>query len=130
MQTNGVSEETQKLQNALRSKEVLLEQTEETFSNMNKEFRQLMHERDRLVQMQYELEQELLMSQSAHMKLEEQRCENERLKQVIDELSYDLDEARNSRHQRSWSRSDMADNIKVCKQDMVPCMLINANCMA
>jgi len=111
-------EETQKLQNALRSKEVLLEQTEETFSNMNKEFRQLMHERDRLVQMQYELEQELLMSQSAHMKLEEQRCENERLKQVIDELSYDLDEARNSRHQRSWSRSDMADNIKDLQSEL------------
>lgn len=90
-----------------------MEHTEATFSSMNKEFRQLMDERDRLVEMQYQLEQELLMSQSAHMKLEEQRCENERLKQVIDDLSFDLDEARNSRHQRSWSRTDMADNIKV-----------------
>ncbi|KAH8554182.1 hypothetical protein BGW37DRAFT_245354 [Umbelopsis sp. PMI_123] len=111
-------EETQKLQDALKSKESLLEQTEETFSNMNKEFRQLMDERDRLVEMQHQLEQELIMSQSAHMKLEEQRCENERLKQVIDELSYDLDEARNGRHQRSWSRSDMADNIKDLQSEL------------
>ncbi|KAI9288853.1 hypothetical protein BC943DRAFT_300761 [Umbelopsis sp. AD052] len=110
--------ETQKLQDALKSKEMLLEQTEETFSHMNKEFRQLMDERDRLVEMQVQLEQELIMSQSAHMKLEEQRCENERLKQVIDELSYDLDEARNSRHQRSWSRSDMADNIKDLQSEL------------
>ncbi|KAJ2960089.1 hypothetical protein NQZ79_g4486 [Umbelopsis isabellina] len=105
------SEETQKLQNALRSKEVLLEKTEETFSNMNKEFRQLMLERDRLVEMQYQLEQELVMSQSAHMKLEEQRCENERLKQVIDDLSYDLDEARNNRHRRTFSKPDVTENI-------------------
>ncbi|KAL0088964.1 hypothetical protein J3Q64DRAFT_1732550 [Phycomyces blakesleeanus] len=90
-------QETHKLQEMLRQKELDLEKTEQFLSNFQHEFDQLNKERNRLMGLQNNLEQELSTSHQTHMQLAEQRSENERLKEIIDSLKDDLDEARNNR---------------------------------
>jgi cell shape-determining protein MreC len=86
-------DETQKLQELLRDKESDLENTEELLNNLQSEVQLLGHERKRLMGLQENLEQELEQSASAHNQLAEQKSENEKLKEIIDSLKLDLDEA-------------------------------------
>lgn len=78
----------------LRHKELELQKTEALLSAINHEFKHLNEERNRLMELQNSLERELVSSQQTHMQLEEQRSENERLKDIIDSLKLDI-ESRN-----------------------------------
>ncbi|CAO3598472.1 unnamed protein product [Absidia cylindrospora] len=86
--------ETQKLQDLLKQKELDLQKAEAFLSSFRHEFMQLTEERNRLESLQHDLERELATSHHTHTQLAEQRSENERLKQVIDTLKCDLDQAR------------------------------------
>lgn len=86
-------EETQKLQDMLRQKESDLQKTEDLLSNFHNEVQLLSQERARLIGLQNNLEQELQTSAQAHKQLAEQKTENEKLKDIIDTLKVDLDEA-------------------------------------
>lgn len=46
-----------------------------------------------MIELQNDLEQELEVSVKAHQQLAEQKSENEKLKEIIDTLKTDLDEA-------------------------------------
>lgn len=70
---------------------------------------QLTDERDRLRSLQQDLERELASSQLTHTQLAEQRSENERLKEVIDTLKCDLDQARHE--QLSGNHSMNTSNL-------------------
>ncbi|CEP18152.1 hypothetical protein [Parasitella parasitica] len=85
--------ETQELQNLLRQKECDLEKTEHLLDNFQYEVQLLNQERKRLIGLQSNLEMELQTSAQAHKQLEEQKSENEKLKEIIDALKTDLDEA-------------------------------------
>lgn len=89
-----IIEEAQELQDMLRHKELELQKTEALLSAINHEFKHLNEERNRLMELQNSLERELVSSQQTHMQLEEQRSENERLKDIIDSLKLDI-ESRN-----------------------------------
>ncbi|KAF7727097.1 hypothetical protein EC973_008060 [Apophysomyces ossiformis] len=91
-------EETQKLQDMLRQKELDLQAKERFLRNFECQFRQLTEERDRLKGLQHNLERELETTHQAHMQLAEQKSENERLKEIIDNLQCDLDQARSEHH--------------------------------
>lgn len=86
-------EETHKLQDMLRQKESDLEKTEELLNNFQYEVQLLSQERKRLIGLQNNLELELETSAQAHKQLAEQKTENEKLKDIIDTLKVDLDEA-------------------------------------
>ncbi|KAI8980448.1 hypothetical protein BDB01DRAFT_796443 [Pilobolus umbonatus] len=86
-------EETQKLQELLKQKEADLEKTESLLNSFQTEVYLLSEERNRLMDLQNGLEQELETSAQAHKQLEEQKSENEKLKDIIDSLKTDLDEA-------------------------------------
>ncbi|CAO3635543.1 unnamed protein product [Cunninghamella echinulata] len=101
--------ETQKLQELLKQKELDLQKTEAFLSSFRHEFMQLTDERDRLRSLQQDLERELASSQLTHTQLAEQRSENERLKQVIDTLKCDLDQARHE--QLSGNQSMNTSNL-------------------
>ncbi|CDH51901.1 hypothetical protein RO3G_00813 [Lichtheimia corymbifera JMRC:FSU:9682] len=90
-------QEAQELQDMLRHKELELQKTEALLSAINHEFKHLNEERNRLMELQNSLERELVSSQQTHMQLEEQRTENERLKDIIDSLKLDI-ESRNDLH--------------------------------
>jgi cell division protein FtsB len=77
----------------LRQKESDLEKTENLLNNFQFEVQLLSEERKRLIGLQNNLELELKTSAQAHRQLEEQKTENEKLKEVIDSLKTDLDEA-------------------------------------
>ncbi|KAI7855303.1 hypothetical protein BDC45DRAFT_505896 [Circinella umbellata] len=83
--------ETQDLQEMLRHKELELQKTEALLSSIHHEFQQLNEERNKLKAMQNNLEHELATSHYTHMQLAEQRSENERLKEIIDGLKFDLE---------------------------------------
>ncbi|ORZ18459.1 hypothetical protein BCR42DRAFT_410868 [Absidia repens] len=89
--------ETQKLQELLKQKELDLQHAETFLGNFHLEFKHLTEERNRLALLQQDLERELIASHHTHAQLAEQRSENDRLKQVIDTLKYDLDLARNEK---------------------------------
>ncbi|CAO3640678.1 unnamed protein product [Cunninghamella blakesleeana] len=95
--------ETQKLQELLKQKELDLQKTEAFLSNFRHEFMQLTDEKDRLRSLQQNLERELASSQLTHTQLAEQRSENERLKEVIDILKCDLDQARHEQISGNYS---------------------------
>ncbi|KAI8364361.1 uncharacterized protein BYT42DRAFT_212629 [Radiomyces spectabilis] len=107
--------ETQELQDMLREKELHLEKTEDFLRNYHREVAQLTEERNRLMGMQKDLERELESSHHTHMQLAEQRSENERLKEIIDNLKYDLDEARN---EQSTLPSEAASLIKTLEAEL------------
>ncbi|CAO3598780.1 unnamed protein product [Absidia cylindrospora] len=86
--------ETHKLQELLKQKELDLQHAETFLGNFHLEFKHLTEERNRLALLQQDLERELIASHDTHAQLAEQRSENDRLKQVIDTLKYDLDLAR------------------------------------
>lgn len=86
-------EETQELQELLKQKEADLEKTESLLNNFQQEVQLLSTERKRLIELQNDLELELEISANAHQQLAEQRSENEKLKEIIDTLKTDLDEA-------------------------------------
>lgn len=86
-------EETQKLQDMLRQKESDLEKTEDLLNSFQQEVHLLSRERKRLLGLQNNLELELETSAQAHKQLAEQKTENEKLKEIIDTLKTDLDEA-------------------------------------
>lgn len=88
-----IVEETQKLQDMLRQKESDLEKTESLLSSFQHEVQLLSQERKRLIGLQNNLELELETSAQAHKQLAEQKTENEKLKEIIDSLKTDLDEA-------------------------------------
>ena len=75
----------------LRHKELELQKTEALLSSIHHEFQQLNEERNKLKAMQNNLEHELATSHYTHMQLAEQRSENERLKEIIDGLKFDLE---------------------------------------
>ena len=75
----------------LRHKELELQKTEVLLSSIHHEFQQLNEERNKLKAMQNNLEHELATSHYTHMQLAEQRSENERLKEIIDGLKFDLE---------------------------------------
>ena len=75
----------------LRHKEFELQKTEVLLSSIHHEFQQLNEERNKLKAMQNNLEHELATSHYTHMQLAEQRSENERLKEIIDGLKFDLE---------------------------------------
>lgn len=77
----------------LRQKESDLEKTEELLNNFQYEVQLLSQERKRLIGLQNNLELELETSAQAHKQLAEQKTENEKLKDIIDTLKVDLDEA-------------------------------------
>lgn len=77
----------------LRQKESDLENTENLLNNFQFEVQLLNDERKRLMGLQNTLELELKTSAQAHKQLEEQKTENEKLKDIIDSLKIDLDEA-------------------------------------
>jgi cell division protein FtsB len=77
----------------LRQKESDLEKTENLLNNFQFEVQLLSEERKRLIGLQNNLELELKTSAQAHKQLEEQKTENEKLKEIIDSLKTDLDEA-------------------------------------
>ena len=85
--------ETQQLQELLKQKEADLEKTESLLCNFQQEVQNLSKERKRLIELQNDLEQELEVSVKAHQQLAEQKSENEKLKEIIDTLKTDLDEA-------------------------------------
>ncbi|KAI8639417.1 hypothetical protein BD408DRAFT_435157 [Parasitella parasitica] len=93
--------ETQELQNLLRQKECDLKKTEHLLDFFHYEVQLLNQERKRLIGLQSNLEMELQTSAQAHKQLEEQKSENEKLKEIIDALKTDLDEALH--HQSSSS---------------------------
>lgn len=86
-------QETQKLQDLLRQKESDLEKTEDLLNSFQQEVQLLSEERKRLLGLQNSLELELETSAQAHKQLAEQKTENEKLKEIIDSLKTDLDEA-------------------------------------
>ncbi|KAG1446327.1 hypothetical protein G6F56_009608 [Rhizopus delemar] len=86
-------QETQKLQELLKEKEADLARTEGRLNNFHQEVQILGAERKRLVDLQNDLELELETSAKAHQQLAEQKSENEKLKEIIDTLKTDLDEA-------------------------------------
>ncbi|KAK4518891.1 putative DNA helicase ino80 [Mucor velutinosus] len=94
--------EAQELQELLRQKECDLEKTEDLLNSFQYEVQLLSQERSRLIGLQNNLEMELQTSAQAHKQLEEQKSENEKLKEIIDTLKTDLDEAL---HQQSSSSS-------------------------
>lgn len=77
----------------LRQKESDLENTESLLNNFHQEVQLLSQERKRLIDLQNNLELELETSAQAHKQLAEQKTENEKLKEIIDTLKVDLDEA-------------------------------------
>lgn len=77
----------------LRQKESDLEKTESLLNNFQTEVHLLSQERKRLIGLQNTLELELETSAQAHKQLAEQKTENEKLKDIIDTLKTDLDEA-------------------------------------
>lgn len=77
----------------LRQKECDLEKTEDLLNSFQYEVQLLSQERNRLIGLQNNLEMELQTSAQAHKQLEEQKSENEKLKEIIDTLKTDLDEA-------------------------------------
>ncbi|KAI9311732.1 hypothetical protein BX666DRAFT_2031890 [Dichotomocladium elegans] len=83
--------EAQELQDMLRHKETELQKTEGLLAAINNEFSHLNEERNRLFELQRSLEWELSTSHLTHVELEEQRTENERLKEIIDGLKENLD---------------------------------------
>ncbi|CAO0798312.1 unnamed protein product [Mucor circinelloides] len=85
--------EAQELQDLLRQKECDLEKTEDLLNSFQYEVQLLSQERSRLIGLQNNLELELQTSAQAHKQLEEQKSENEKLKEIIDTLKTDLDEA-------------------------------------
>lgn len=95
-------DETQELQDLLRQKEHDVEKTENLLNSFQYEVQLLNQERDRLIGLQNNLEMELHTSAKAHKQLEEQKSENEKLKEIIDTLKTDLDEAL---HHQSSSNS-------------------------
>ncbi|KAG0188104.1 hypothetical protein DFQ28_005376 [Apophysomyces sp. BC1034] len=110
--------ETQKLQDMLRQKELDLQTTEKFLKNFECEFRQLTEERDRLMGLQRNLEQELETSHQTHMQLAEQRSENERLKEIIDSLKCDLDQARSEHHGNEASDRETSSLIKTLEKEL------------
>lgn len=74
-----------------------MSQTEALLTNLNNEYQSMMEERDRLDNMRRELESELTAARANHIQLEQQRQENEHLRETIDRLHYDLDELRSGR---------------------------------
>ncbi|KAI8365738.1 hypothetical protein BD560DRAFT_436336 [Blakeslea trispora] len=86
-------QETQKLQELLKQKELDLEKTEELLESFHSEVKGLNVERKRLIELQNTLEHELETSAQTHQQLAEQKSENEKLKEIIDTLKTDLDEA-------------------------------------
>ncbi|KAI8065362.1 uncharacterized protein B0P05DRAFT_554035 [Gilbertella persicaria] len=86
-------QEAQKLHELLRQKEADLEKTEDLLSTFQHEVQGLSEERKRLIELQNCLELELETSAQAHQQLAEQKSENEKLKEIIDTLKTDLDEA-------------------------------------
>jgi DNA repair exonuclease SbcCD ATPase subunit len=77
----------------LRQKESDLEKTEDLLNSFQQEVHLLSKERKRLLGLQNNLELELETSAQAHKQLAEQKTENEKLKEIIDTLKTDLDEA-------------------------------------
>lgn len=77
----------------LRQKESDLEKTEDLLNSFQYEVNLLSQERKRLIGLQSNLELELETSSQAHKQLAEQKTENEKLKDIIDTLKIDLDEA-------------------------------------
>ena len=77
----------------LRQKELDLENTEDLLNSFQHEVHLLSQERQRLLGLQNNLELELETSAQAHKQLAEQKTENEKLKEIIDTLKIDLDEA-------------------------------------
>jgi polyribonucleotide nucleotidyltransferase len=77
----------------LRQKESDLEKTESLLNSFQYEVQLLSQERKRLIGLQNNLELELETSAQAHKQLAEQKTENEMLKEIIDTLKTDLDEA-------------------------------------
>ncbi|KAL9549402.1 hypothetical protein MBANPS3_005224 [Mucor bainieri] len=97
--------EAQELQELLRQKEYDLEKTEDLLNSFQYEVQLLSQERKRLIGLQNNLEMELQTSAQAHKQLEEQKSENEKLKEIIDTLKTDLDEALH--HQSSSSAGEV-----------------------
>ena len=91
--------------------------------SFHSEVKGLNEERKRLVELQNTLEHELETSAQTHQQLAEQKSENEKLKEIIDTLKTDLDEAlyhQNNHHELSSSsssilsdREKLEDPIKV-----------------
>ncbi|KAI8098841.1 uncharacterized protein BX664DRAFT_8030 [Halteromyces radiatus] len=108
--------ETQKLQELLKQKELDLQKAEAFLSSFHHEFMQLTEERNRLESLQKDLERELATSHHTHTQLAEQRSENERLKQVIDSLKCDLDQARYE--QRSSGYMDTSNLIESLEAEL------------
>ncbi|RUO97124.1 hypothetical protein BC936DRAFT_140937 [Jimgerdemannia flammicorona] len=90
-------EETNKLQEQLRYKESDVSIKEEELKDLKAEFDAMLKERSRLDGMRRDLEAELSAARANHVELEEQRLENEHLRETIDRLRYDLDEIRSGR---------------------------------
>ncbi|KAI8373955.1 hypothetical protein EDC96DRAFT_498083 [Choanephora cucurbitarum] len=123
-------EETQKLQELLKQKESDLEKTEALLDSFHSEVKGLNEERKRLVELQNTLEHELETSAQTHQQLAEQKSENEKLKEIIDTLKTDLDEAlyhQNNHHELSSSsssilsdREKLEDPIKTLENELIP----------
>ncbi|KAI9012675.1 hypothetical protein CLU79DRAFT_769621 [Phycomyces nitens] len=128
-------QETHKLQEMLRQKELDLQKTEQFLCNFQHEFDQLNKERNRLMGLQNNLEQELSTSHQTHMQLAEQRSENERLKEIIDSLKDDLDEARNRQgdsgsngsHSPPMSDSETTSLLKTLEAELEGRLHMNDN---
>ncbi|KAI7892410.1 uncharacterized protein EV154DRAFT_505037 [Mucor mucedo] len=101
-------QETQKLQEMLRQKESDLQKTEALLNNFHHEVQLLSQERARLIGLQNNLEQEMKTSAQAHQQLAEQKTENEKLKDIIDTLKVDLDEALFHHHTLDTVQEDEA----------------------
>ncbi|KAI7874665.1 hypothetical protein K492DRAFT_240730 [Lichtheimia hyalospora FSU 10163] len=87
--------EAQELHDMLHQKARVLEETERLCQSINNEFHHLKHEKSKLLSMQSTLERELASSRFTHVQLEEQRSENQRLKEIIGGLQSNLLQADN-----------------------------------
>lgn len=82
--------EARELHDMLHQKARVLEETERLCQSINNEFHHLKHEKSKLLAMQSTLERELATSRYTHVQLEEQRNENQRLKEIIGGLQSNL----------------------------------------
>ncbi|CDH60915.1 hypothetical protein RO3G_00813 [Lichtheimia corymbifera JMRC:FSU:9682] len=108
---NEKCQEARELHDMLHQKARVLEETERLCQSINNEFHHLKHEKSKLLAMQSTLERELATSRYTHVQLEEQRNENQRLKEIIGGLQSNLLQADQDLDQQRLLYDDGLDYI-------------------
>lgn len=101
--------EARELHDMLHQKARVLEETERLCQSINNEFHHLKYEKSKLLAMQSTLERELATSRYTHVQLEEQRNENQRLKEIIGGLQSNLLQADQDNDQQLLRYDDGLD---------------------